>query len=43
MLERASWLIEKEFDAEVIVEAASDAEPALAERARPGKPAISIE
>ncbi|ESS09753.1 MAG: leucyl-tRNA synthetase [uncultured archaeon A07HN63] len=43
VLERASWLIEKELDAEVTVEAASDAEPALAERARPGKPAISIE
>jgi Leucyl-tRNA synthetase len=43
VLERASWLIEKEFDAEVTVEAASDAESALAERARPSKPAISIE
>jgi leucyl-tRNA synthetase len=42
-LERASWLIEKEFDAEVAIEAAADATTRLATRARPGKPAISIE
>jgi leucyl-tRNA synthetase len=40
-LERAAWLLEREFDAEVRVltaEAAGD----LAEQAEPGRPAIEI-
>jgi len=41
-LERASWMVEMEFDAKVSVLPASEAGPELRERARPGKPAISI-
>jgi len=43
VLKRASWLIEKEFDAEMTVVAAEDADASLRNRARPGKPAISIQ
>ncbi|WP_338739548.1 leucine--tRNA ligase [Haloplanus salilacus] len=41
-LERASWMIEMEFDATVSVVPASEADPTMRERAQPGKPAISI-
>jgi leucyl-tRNA synthetase len=41
-LERASWLLVDEFDAEVTVTDAGEADPSLAERATPGKPAIRI-
>jgi leucyl-tRNA synthetase len=41
-LRRASWLLVDEFDAEVLVTDHSEADPALAERAEPGKPAIHI-
>ena len=40
-LERAAWLLEREFDAEVRVLTAEEAE-ALAEKAEPGRPAIEI-
>jgi leucyl-tRNA synthetase len=40
-LERAAWLIEREFDAPVTVLAAEEA-PDIAEQARPGRPAIDI-
>lgn len=43
VLERASWLIEKEFEATVTVESAAEADPDVAARARPGKPAIAID
>jgi len=42
-LERARWLFEKEFDAEVIVERTEESEIERASKARPGKPAIEIE
>ena len=42
-LERAAWLFEKEFDAEVVVERAEETESERASKARPGKPAIEIE
>jgi len=42
-LERARWLFEKEFDAEVVVEGAEESESERAPKARPGKPAIEIE
>jgi len=41
-LERARWLVEREFDATVTVEAADDA-PDLADDAEPGRPAIRID
>jgi len=41
-LERATWLIEREFDAAVTVLAAEDAADDLAAKARPGRPAIDI-
>jgi leucyl-tRNA synthetase len=43
VLKRASWLIEKEFEAEMTVVSAEDTDASLRNRARPGKPAISIQ
>ncbi len=42
-LDRAAWLIEREFDAEVAVFAAVEAPGDLASTAEPGRPAINIE
>lgn len=42
-LERASWLFEREFGADVVVERAEESESDRASKARPGKPAIEIE
>jgi len=42
VLERASWLLEKEFDADVDVLKAEDAPAGLREKARPGRPGIEI-
>jgi len=42
-LQRAAWLIEREFGAEVLVQSADDAEDSLASKAEPGRPAIDIE
>jgi leucyl-tRNA synthetase len=41
-LERAAWLIEAEFDADVVVQSADEADD-LAGKASPGRPAIDIE
>jgi len=41
-LERAAWLVEREFDASVVVESADEASENLASKARPGRPAIEI-
>ncbi|MFB6200925.1 MAG: class I tRNA ligase family protein, partial [Halorhabdus sp.] len=41
-LERAAWLIEREFDADVTVFSAEDAPDTLASTAEPGRPAIDI-
>ena len=42
-LRAAAWLIEREFDAPVVVERAADADPDVARKAEPGRPAIDIE
>jgi leucyl-tRNA synthetase len=42
VLERAAWLIEKEFDADIAVVAAPDATPELRRKATPGRPGIAI-
>ncbi|WEL22842.1 leucine--tRNA ligase [Halorhabdus sp. BNX81] len=42
-LERAAWLIEREFDAAVTVLAAEDAPDDLVGKTEPGRPAIDIE
>ncbi len=42
-LKRASWLFEKEFGADVVVERAEESESDRRKKARPGKPAIEIE
>jgi leucyl-tRNA synthetase len=42
-LERAAWLIEEEFGAEVVVQSAEEADDDLAGKASPGRPAIDIE
>ncbi|MBX0296090.1 leucine--tRNA ligase [Haloarcula nitratireducens] len=42
-LKRATWLVEREFDAEVVVRSAEDAEDSLAKKAEPGRPAIDIQ
>ncbi|WP_254272624.1 leucine--tRNA ligase [Haloarcula marina] len=41
-LARAAWLIEEEFDADVVVQSAADADDGLAKKAEPGRPAIDI-
>ncbi|EMA43936.1 leucyl-tRNA ligase [Halococcus morrhuae DSM 1307] len=41
-LERATWLFEREFDAEIRLERASDAPDDVARTATPGRPAIEI-
>ncbi|ESS04391.1 MAG: leucyl-tRNA synthetase [uncultured archaeon A07HR67] len=41
-LRAAAWLIEREFDAPVVVERAGDADPDTAAQAAPGRPAIDI-
>ena len=42
-LERAAWLIEDEFDADVVVQSAEAADDEVAGNARPGRPAINID
>jgi len=42
-LERASWLVEREFDAEVVVYGPENAPGGLASKAVPGRPGIDIE
>ncbi|WP_436927907.1 leucine--tRNA ligase [Halosimplex amylolyticum] len=42
-LERAAWLVEDEFDAEVVVQSAEEADGDLAGNAQPGRPAIRID
>ncbi|KTG10722.1 leucine--tRNA ligase [Haloprofundus marisrubri] len=42
-LERAAWLIEREFDAEVRVLGAEEADDSVARKASPGRPAIHID
>ena len=42
VLERASWLLEKEFGATVAVVRSADAPPDLSEKATPGRPGIEI-
>ena len=41
-LERAAWLIEREFGAEVVVQGPDEADPDLVSKAGPGRPAIDI-
>ncbi|WP_324665657.1 leucine--tRNA ligase [Haloarcula sediminis] len=41
-LERAAWLVEREFGAEVVVQSAEAADDSLASKAEPGRPAIDI-
>jgi len=42
-LQRAAWLIEREFDAEVVVRSADEASEDLVGKAEPGRPGIEIE
>ncbi|SDJ21854.1 leucyl-tRNA synthetase [Halovenus aranensis] len=42
-LDRATWLIEREFDADIAVYGSDDAPEELARKATPGRPAINIE
>ncbi|MEF8851748.1 MAG: leucine--tRNA ligase [Haloarculaceae archaeon] len=42
-LERAAWLVEREFDADVEVLAAEEADPDVVADARPGRPGIRID
>ncbi|PSQ65383.1 MAG: leucine--tRNA ligase, partial [Halobacteriales archaeon SW_9_67_24] len=41
-LDRATWLLDREFDAEIVLERAAEASEELASKARPGRPAIEI-
>ncbi|MBX0304310.1 leucine--tRNA ligase [Haloarcula salinisoli] len=41
-LERAAWLVEREFGADVVVQSADEADDGLASKAEPGRPAIDI-
>jgi len=41
-LERAAWLLEREFEADVVVKSASEADDGLAAKAAPGRPGIDI-
>ncbi|EMA55530.1 MULTISPECIES: leucine--tRNA ligase [Halococcus] len=41
-LERASWLLDREFDATIVLERAAEAPDDLVSKARPGRPAIEI-
>jgi leucyl-tRNA synthetase len=41
-LRRAAWLLDREFDAEIVLERAGEAPGNLASKARPGRPAIEI-
>ena len=42
-LERAAWLVEREFGAEVVVQSAEEASDDLVAKAAPGRPAIDID
>ena len=42
-LDRATWLLEREFDAEIVILSADEAEDGLASKATPGRPGINIE
>jgi leucyl-tRNA synthetase len=42
-LDRATWLLEREFDADVVVYGTDDAPESLAAKATPGRPGINIE
>jgi leucyl-tRNA synthetase len=42
-LARGAWLLEREFGADVVVQAASEAPADVVERARPGRPAIRVD
>jgi leucyl-tRNA synthetase len=42
-LQRAAWLVEREFGADVVVQSADDADDSLASTAEPGRPAIDID
>ena len=42
-LERAAWLVEREFGADVMVQSAADADESLVSKAEPGRPAIDIQ
>ncbi|MHB9287566.1 leucine--tRNA ligase [Halobacteriales archaeon Cl-PHB] len=41
-IERASWLLEREFGADVVVQAPDEADESLVSKAEPGRPAIDI-
>ncbi|WP_415379820.1 leucine--tRNA ligase [Halosimplex sp. TS25] len=42
-LDRAAWLVAEEFDADVVVQSAAEADADLAGNAQPGRPAIRID
>jgi leucyl-tRNA synthetase len=41
-LDRATWLLDREYDAAIVIERADEASEDLAGKARPGRPAIEI-